>query len=131
MTDRDWSCEVANPETLREVLGTPPPPLTDYALISVHIDEREASVTLGFFAFAVPAGAAALWHAQGHNAVEFFLVCTHVENLAVDGWSTDPITAVTLDGTSVVLAGPGKRVSFEAGEIHAQAPVGRLASSAQ
>ncbi|MFD9354668.1 Imm50 family immunity protein [Streptomyces sp. NPDC060031] len=131
MTDRDWSAEVANPGTLREVLGTPPPPLTDYDLLAVHIDERAASVTLRFFAFAVPAGAAVLWHAQGHNAVEFFLVCTQVENLAVDGWSTRPITAITLDGTSVVLTGPGKQVSFEAGEIHAEAPVGLLASRSQ
>jgi hypothetical protein len=131
MTDHDWSAAVANRETLRDVLGTPPPPLTDYDLVSVHIDEREASVTLGFFAFTVPAGAADRWHAQGHKAVEFFLVCTHVESLAVDGWSTKPITALTIEGASVVLVGQGKRVSFKAGEIRAESLVGRLATRAQ
>ncbi|MCZ0991620.1 hypothetical protein [Streptomyces diastatochromogenes] len=57
MTDRDWSAEVTHRETLREVLGSPPPPLSDYDLTSVLIDERETSVTLRFFAFAVPVGA--------------------------------------------------------------------------
>jgi len=131
MTDHDWSAGVSDSGVLREVLGTPPPPLTDYDLLSVHVDEREASVTLGFFAFGVPAGAAALWQAKGHNAVEFFLVCTRVKNFAVDGWSTEPVTEITLDGGSVVLTGSGKRVLFEAGEIRAEALVGRLADRAR
>lgn len=131
MSDRDWSAEVTDPETLREVLGAPPPPLSDYDLISVLIDEREASVTLRFFAFAVPAGAADLWQARGHNAVEFVLVCIGVENFVVDGWSGWPTTVATLAGKAVVLAGQGKRLSFEAAEIRAEAPVGRLASRAQ
>lgn len=90
MSGRDWSAGVANPEALREVLGFPPPPLSDYDVTSVLIDERGASVTLRFFAFAVPAGAAELWQARGHNAVEFTLFCTGVENLEVDGWSGWP-----------------------------------------
>ncbi|MFF0837360.1 MULTISPECIES: hypothetical protein [unclassified Streptomyces] len=67
--DQDWSAELTNPETVRVVLGSPPPPLSDYELTSVLIDEREASVTLRFFAFGVPAGAAQLWQARGHNVV--------------------------------------------------------------
>ncbi|WP_158835221.1 Imm50 family immunity protein [Streptomyces sp. NRRL S-350] len=131
MSERDWSAELANPEAIREVLGSPPPPLTDYYLASVLIDEREASVTLRFSAFAVPAGAADLWQARGHNAVEFALVCIGVKNFEVDAWSGWPTTAATLAGRTVVLAGQDKRVSFETAEIRAQAPVGHLWSRAQ
>ncbi|WP_317443216.1 Imm50 family immunity protein [Streptomyces collinus] len=131
MSDRDWSAELADPETVREVLGSPPPPLSDYTLTSVLVDEREASVTLTFFAFAVPGGAAGLWQARGHNAVEFALVCTGVKNFQVDGWSGWPTTVADLTGKAVVLAGQGKRLSFEATEIRAEPPVGRLASRSQ
>ncbi|MET8630864.1 Imm50 family immunity protein [Kitasatospora sp. NPDC004669] len=131
MNERDWSAEVANPKAIREVLGAPPPPLTDYHLDSVLIDEREASVTLRFSAFAVPVGAADLWQARGHNAVEFVLVCTGVKNFEVDTWSGWPTTVASLSGRTVVLAGQDKRVSFETDEIRAQPPVGHLWSRAQ
>lgn len=131
MSGCDWSAEVANPEAIRDVLGSPPPPLPDYHLDSVLIDEREASVTLRFSAFAIPAGAADLWQARGHNAVEFVLVCVGVRNFAVDSWSGWPTTAASLGGRTVVLDGRDKRVSFEADEIRAQPPVGRLRSRAQ
>ena len=131
MSDRDWSAEVTNPETLRTVLGSIPPPLSDYELTSVLVDEREASVTLRFFAFAVPAGAAHLWQARGHNAVEFVLVCIGVKKFEVDGWSGWPTTVATLAGKTVVLADQGKHVSFQAAEIRAEAPIGRRASRAQ
>ncbi|MEW2371373.1 hypothetical protein AB0940_18710 [Streptomyces sp. NPDC006656] len=71
MSEREWSAELADPEAIRAVLGTPPPPLTGYPLESVLIDEHEASVTLWFSVFAIPAGAADLWHARGHNAEEY------------------------------------------------------------
>ncbi|MFF3918453.1 Imm50 family immunity protein [Streptomyces sp. NPDC001852] len=131
MSERDWSAEVANPEAIREVLGSPPPPLTDYHLDSVLIDEREASVTLRFSALAIPVGATALWQARGHNAVEFVLVCIGVKNFEVDTWSGWPTTVASLSGRTVVLAGQDKRVSFETDEIHAQSPVGSLRSRAQ
>ncbi|MET7286959.1 Imm50 family immunity protein [Streptomyces sp. NPDC005573] len=131
MNARDWSVEVSDPEAICEVLGSPPPPLTAYHLDSVLIDEREASVTLRFSAFMVPAGAADLWRARGHNAVEFVLVCIGVKNFEVDAWSGWPTTVATLDGGTVVLAGQDKRVSFETDEIRAQPPVGSLRSRAQ
>ncbi|WP_152648528.1 hypothetical protein [Streptacidiphilus anmyonensis] len=126
MSERDWSSELTNPEAVRGVLGSPPPPLTDYHLDSVLIDEREASVTLRFSAFAVPVGAAELWQARGHNAHEFVLVCVGVRNFEVDAWSGWPTTLARLSGGTVVLAGREKRVSFEADEIRAESPVGRL-----
>ncbi|MBV6695796.1 immunity 50 family protein [Kitasatospora aureofaciens] len=129
--DHDWSTELTSPETVRAVLGSPPPPLSDYELTSVLIDEREASVTLRFFAFAVPAGAAHLWQARGHNAVGFVLVCLGVTNFEVDAWSGWPTTTATLAGKTVVLGGQGKHVSFQAAEIRAKSPIGWLASRAQ
>ncbi|MEU9919234.1 Imm50 family immunity protein [Streptomyces sp. NPDC051001] len=131
MSDHDWSAEVTNPETVRDVLGSPPPPLTDYHLDSVLIDERAASVTLRFSAFAVPDGAADLWQARGRNAVELVLVCIGVKNFEVNGWSGWPATTATLAGNTVVLAGQDKRVSFEATEIRAECPVGRLWNRSQ
>ncbi|MCJ0874670.1 Imm50 family immunity protein [Streptomyces sp. AP-93] len=131
MITPDWSSSLVDPRAIREVLGSPPPPLTDYDLLSVHIDERESSVTLGFFAFGFPAGAAAQWEAKGHNAVEFFLICTGVEDLAVDGWSIDPFTFVSLTGSHLELGGDGNRMSFRAAHINADTPVGRLASRVQ
>ncbi|SEM59104.1 hypothetical protein [Streptacidiphilus jiangxiensis] len=131
MGECDWSAELANPETLRDVLGSPPPPLTDYHLESVLVDEREASVTLRFSDFAVPAGAADLWQERGHNAVGFVLVCVGVRNFAVDTWSGWPTTVADLGAGAVVLAGQDKRVSFETDEIRAHPPVGMLWSRAE
>ncbi|MFI6850590.1 immunity 50 family protein [Kitasatospora sp. NBC_00085] len=126
-SDPDWSAALLNPEDVRAVLGTPPPPLTDYALTTVHLDEREASATLRFFAFGVPAGAAAAWEEAGHNAVTFSLLCTGVRNLVVDGWSTDPLTGIALTADSVELSGSGKRMTFDAATITATAPTGSRA----
>ncbi|MEU2555828.1 Imm50 family immunity protein [Streptomyces sp. NPDC013313] len=129
--DQDWSAELTNPETVRVVLGSPPPPLSDYELTSVLIDEREASVTLRFFAFGVPAGAAQLWQARGHNVVGFALVCLGVTNFEVDAWSGWLTTTTTMAGKKVVLGGQGKHLSFQAAEIRAESPTGWLASRAQ
>ena len=70
--------------------------------------------------------AADLWEARGHNAVEFVLVCIGVENFEGDGWPGRPTTTATLEGNTVVLAGQEKRMRFEATEIRAERPVGRL-----
>ncbi|MFD8141651.1 Imm50 family immunity protein [Streptomyces sp. NPDC059708] len=131
MSEHDWSAEVTGSEEIRDVLGAPPPPLTDYSLESVLVDEREASVTLRFSAFGVPAGAADLWQARGHNAVEFVLVCVGVKNFQVDGWSGWPTTVARLSGGTVVIAGREKHLSFETEEIRALPPVGRLRSQAE
>ncbi|MER5641473.1 Imm50 family immunity protein [Kitasatospora sp. NPDC002227] len=131
MNEPDWSAELAYPGTIRNVFGSPPPPLTDYSLQSVLVDEREASVTLRFFAFAVPAAAAELWREHGHNSVEFVLVCTGVTDFEVTAWSGRPTTTATLTGRAVVLAGQDKHVSFQAAEIRALPPVGRLSSRAE
>lgn len=126
MSTSDWSAALADPSTVRAVLGSPPPPLTDYHLDSLLVDEREVSVTLRFSAFGVPRAAAELWRERGHNAVEFVLVCTGVTDFAVDGWSGWPTTCATLTGGDVVLVGRDRHVSFHAAEIRAEAPVGRL-----
>ena len=124
MTADDWSAHVADPTALRDVLGSPPPPLIDYRLDSVHADERESSITLGFHARAVPAGAADVWQARGHDVVAFFLVCTGVTDFVVDGWTSEPLTTAALTGGTVVLEGEVTRVSFKAGRIDAEPPRG-------
>ncbi|MER7672451.1 hypothetical protein ABTY61_28890 [Kitasatospora sp. NPDC096128] len=129
--DQDWSAELTSPETVRAVLGSPPPPLSAYELTSVLVDEREASVTLRFFAFGVPAGAVDLWEERRHNAVGFVLVCLGVTDFEVDAWSGWPTTTATLAGKRVVLGGRGKHLSFRAAEIRAEPPTGLLASRAE
>lgn len=84
-----------------------------------------------FSAFAIPDAPADLRQAHGHNAVEFVLVRTGVQNFEVDGWSGRPTTTATLARNTVALAGQDKRLSFEATEIHAESPVGRLWSRSQ
>lgn len=56
------------------------------------------------------------------------LVCIGVKNVEADGWSGRPTTAAALGGNAVVLAGQGKRVSFEATGIRAESPAGRQRS---
>ncbi|MYS20293.1 hypothetical protein GTW78_08625 [Streptomyces sp. SID4948] len=104
--------------------------MTDYELLSVHVDERRSSVTLGFFALALPAGAVAAWEARGHNAVEFFLICVGVKSFSLDGWNIDRFDRVSLAGSHVELSGEGKRMSFDVDEIRADGPTGRLAGRA-
>ncbi|WP_031071770.1 Imm50 family immunity protein [Streptomyces sp. NRRL WC-3742] len=133
MADVDWSAALADPGPVRRVLGSPPPPLTDFDLTSVLVDERRTSVTLRFFAFLVPSAAAHLWQERRHNAVEFTLVCTGVAGFAVDGWSGYPMTTATLTPRtgSVALAGRGMQITFTATGFHAEAPAGHLASHSQ
>lgn len=124
MTTDDWSDSVTNPRALRDVLGSPPPPLINYQLDFVHADERESSITLGFHSPTIPAEAADLWRARGHNAVEFSLICTKVTDFLVDGWAYEGLTTAAITGSTVVLEGAVTRVSFEAGQIHAELPRG-------
>jgi hypothetical protein len=124
MTAPDWSALLADPAPVRSVLGVPAPPLAAYELFLVHFDEREASVTLGFTAPGVPAGAVAEWTGSGHDAVEFFLVATGVDEVEVDGWSHRPATAITLTDRSAVLSGEGLRISFDWSGLRAERPRG-------
>jgi Immunity protein 50 len=124
MTTDDWSAHVANPKTLRDVLGSRPRPLLDYRLDFVHVDERESSITLGFHSRTVPDGVADLWQARGHDAVKFSLACTGVTDLVVDGWTGEPLMTATVSGSIVVLEGAVTRISFEVAQIHAEPPQG-------
>lgn len=124
MAADDWSADVANSESLRDVLGAPPPPLIGYRLDFVHADERESSITLGFSSPTVSSGAAGLWQARGYNAVEFCLVCSEVSGFVVDGWTCEPLRSAALTGRGVVLEGETTRVSFEVGRIRASPPRG-------
>ncbi|MGC5008819.1 hypothetical protein [Streptomyces sp. NBC_00353] len=51
-----------------------------------------------------------------------------MKNVEVDGWSGRPPTAAALGGNTVVLAGQGKRVSFEATGMRAESAAGRQRS---
>ncbi|MGW2397317.1 hypothetical protein ACWCYY_12260 [Kitasatospora sp. NPDC001664] len=126
MSEPDWSAALADPEVIRSVLGSPPPPLTDHRLESLLVDERGSSVTPRLSAFAVAAGAAELWRERGHNAYEFVLVCGGVSDFVVDAWSGWPLTEAVLEAGAVTLTGRDRRVSFRAEAIRAEPPVGRL-----
>ncbi|MFF1870590.1 hypothetical protein [Streptomyces sp. CB03911] len=125
----DWSALLADPAPVRDVLGVPAPPLSAYDLFSVHFDEREASVTLGFTAPGPPAAATAGQAAAGRTAVEFFLVLTGLDEVEVDGWSHRPLDSVTLAHGSAALSGHGARISFTWTGARADRPRGYLLGS--
>ncbi|MCX5212299.1 immunity 50 family protein [Kitasatospora sp. NBC_00240] len=125
----DWSALLADPAPVRSVLGVPAPPLNGYDLFSVHLDERDASVTLGFTAPGLPAAAAAEWAERGHTAVEFFLVLTGVDEVEADGWTHRPLDSITLADGSAVLSGHGTRISFTWTGAGADRPRGYLLGS--
>ncbi|MEU6235263.1 hypothetical protein [Kitasatospora sp. NPDC047058] len=120
----DWTALLADPQPVRDVLGVPVPPLTAFNLFVAHFDERDCSFTAAFEALTAPAGAAAEWAGNGHNALEFFLRFTGVTEAEVDGWSHQSTSTVTLTERSAVFAGPGHRISFAYTEVRATRPRG-------
>ncbi|MFD5317721.1 hypothetical protein [Streptomyces sp. NPDC127098] len=88
-------------------------------ITSVHIDERGRSVTVTSRRPGLPEDALADWQGRGYTAHELSVVYSGVTDLAVDGWTHEPLTswgtAELPDGRlAVTLAGPGTSVRFDA-----------------
>ncbi|CAG6397860.1 immunity 50 family protein [Streptomyces cocklensis] len=95
MDGSDWLQLTDTPEALA-LLFTRPPDLTSFDLFSIHIDERDTSLTLGFALDALPERPPAEWTEKGLNAFELFLTFEGISHLRVDGWHGSRADAVTL-----------------------------------
>ena len=88
---------------------TTPSALSGHDLFSVHFDERQRSVTLGFAT------------QGGHEAFEFFLTFTDVRNVSVHGWGPPGRKSARLERTGGLIIASveaqGSSLSFAAADM--------------
>ncbi|MEI5008341.1 Imm50 family immunity protein [Streptomyces sp. PmtA] len=118
MAISDWTGLLTDPKGLTEVFSEVPA-LSDCFLYSVHIDERETGVTLGFDTRSVPDRPRPEWLRTEFNAFEFFITFTQVTGLSLHGW--DSVTDRTAGlfrsprgGITVHVANSRESISFHA-----------------
>jgi hypothetical protein len=121
MDGSDWLRLTDNPEALAP-LYTRPPELTSFDLFSVHIDERDTSLTLGFALDSLPERPPAEWTEKGLNAFEFFLTFEGISHLHIDGWCGSHPDALTLTtgapgGIRTEIRGDGFSASWDARRV--------------
>ncbi|WP_158710978.1 Imm50 family immunity protein [Streptomyces albus] len=66
------------------------PELTGQALFSVHIDERDCRIDLGFENAGLPSRPRRAWVEQGLNAFEMHLTFFGIRDLVLEGWTGTP-----------------------------------------
>ncbi|MFE5481362.1 Imm50 family immunity protein [Streptomyces sp. NPDC056527] len=112
MGDSDWTLMVDSAEEITAAYAAPPR-LNECELFYVQIDERDASVTLGFETSVLPSSPPHAWTGRPYNAVEFYLKFMRVKELRITGWdSSARDAAVTLgrrDDGSVHVSVEGDR----------------------
>ncbi|MFF9866436.1 Imm50 family immunity protein [Streptomyces sp. NPDC013953] len=119
MGESDWTEIVGGTEAVTDAYITPPN-LNECRLYYAQIDEREASVTLGFETSALPSNPPAEWTGREYNTVEFYLKFTDVSNLRVKGWTfsaRDAHVALSVIGderVSVTVEAEGSHLGFSA-----------------
>lgn len=119
MSVSDWRGLLEDPAEAERLFAAPPD-LSGFDLFSVHIDERDGSVTLGFAVDGLPDRPPPEWVDKGLNAFEFFLAFAGVADLAVDGWSSLRKERISIEpgggprGVRVEIAGPDDSVRFTA-----------------
>ncbi|CAG6397834.1 immunity 50 family protein [Streptomyces cocklensis] len=121
MDASDWLRLTDNPESLAPFC-TRPPDLASFDLFSVHIDERDTGLTLGFALDSLPGRPPAEWTAEGLNAFEFFLTFEGIAHLHINGWSGSHADAVTLTagasgGIRTEIRGDGLSASWDARRV--------------
>ncbi|WP_308101674.1 Imm50 family immunity protein [Streptomyces sp. S07_1.15] len=105
------------------------PELTGEALFSVHIDERDSRIVLGFESAGLPSRPRREWVEQGLNAFEIHLTFFGVRDLVLEGWTGSPEHTVhfgwlgersTLAQNSAVrmeISGTGELICFTAQSV--------------
>ncbi|MDH6131532.1 hypothetical protein P3T37_000901 [Kitasatospora sp. MAA4] len=120
MTAPDWTELVAGTADLVQLFHGPVP-LAEFDLLGLLVDERaDSGITVGFATTEVPGAAASPLFEGGVNALEFFLVFSHVEELDIHGWDhtglhTYDIRQAGSGPLSVRLTGDHSTVAFTAG----------------
>ncbi|GAA2450472.1 Imm50 family immunity protein [Streptomyces lavendulocolor] len=118
MGESDWTAILRSAEILRAAYPTPPDP-SECTLQYFQIDEREASVTVGFVTLQLPSRPPADWEGKKYNTVEFYLRFTNVKRLRVAGWDftirdAEVSVSRSSEGIQVALASEGSHIHFAA-----------------
>jgi hypothetical protein len=120
MGESDWTAILGSAEILMDAYPSPPDP-SECTLQYFQIDERGASVTLGFETRHLPSQPPADWADKRYNTVEFYLQFTNVKKLRVAGWDftvRDAEVSVSRsdEGIQASLASEGSHIQFVAGQ---------------
>ncbi|MEW2522925.1 Imm50 family immunity protein [Actinacidiphila alni] len=100
-----WPLLLEDPAAITEFFGSAPD-LAAFRLISLHADERDSGVTVGFERYGLPDRPTAQWREQGFNAFQFSLQLDRVTDLRISAWHGTPPETINL--TSAESA-PGVR----------------------
>ncbi|MFG2297742.1 Imm50 family immunity protein [Streptomyces sp. NPDC048603] len=111
---RSWPGELA------ELYDAPPDPGA-CRMFSVHVDERDASVTLGFETGLLPARPRPEWAGTAYNTFVFSMVFRAVADLRVRGILADAEREMSLEPgpegrLEVSVTGSSRSVTFTAGD---------------
>ncbi|MEU4267962.1 Imm50 family immunity protein [Streptomyces sp. NPDC026092] len=112
MGDSDWTLITDSAEAITDAYARPPR-LNECELFYVQIDERDASVTLGFETSVLPSSPPPAWTGRTYNAVEFYLKFMRVKELRITGWDSSARDSVVMldrrDDESVRVSVDGER----------------------
>jgi hypothetical protein len=103
---RQWPLLLDDPVPMTDLFGTVPD-LAAFRLISLHADERDTGVIVGFERYGLPDRPPAEWHEKGLNAFQFPLFHHQVTDLRIAAWDGTAPEAVAL-----APAVPGQGVRF-------------------
>ncbi|MEV8531993.1 Imm50 family immunity protein [Streptomyces sp. NPDC051211] len=111
--------ELSGPNELSELFGGGPPALGDCLLFSVHIDERDTSVTLGFETRELPTRPKAEWAGTVYNTFVFSVLFPRVAGLSLRGILAEEHREVSLTPApegriAVSVTGPHRSLEFTA-----------------
>ncbi|MFJ7154394.1 Imm50 family immunity protein [Streptomyces sp. NPDC101118] len=111
-----------------------PPGLAECRLFSVHVDERDVSVTLRFETSALPDRPRPAWTGRPYNTFCFSLLFSGVaalrlRGLLADGESETSLRPTEDDRLAVTVAGPHRLIEFTAATATLAAPEVRLHGS--
>jgi hypothetical protein len=106
----------------------------DLGITSIHIDERNRSVTITSRHEGLPNDAPAEWRERGFNSYEQTVVYSTVDGLDIDGWDYRPATTWTSTNLpdsriAVTLTGPGTSVLFHADALPRHSRQGLLSGA--
>ncbi|MGW4162809.1 Imm50 family immunity protein [Streptomyces sp. NPDC004788] len=97
-----WISLLADAGGLDHIYKGHPPTLTSVRLHAVEISREGPSLSLRFDLSAYPENPPAKWAAQGYNTVQVTFVMGGLRDVLLDGFATDPVVDITLDGADGV-----------------------------
>ncbi|MGW1510512.1 Imm50 family immunity protein [Streptomyces sp. NPDC002394] len=124
MDASEWTAIVGSTDEIKDLYATPPNLGSECDLFYAHIDERGASVTLGFETSVAPSNPPAAWTGEKYNTLEFYLRFTGVKGLRSIGWDSGvrhaEITLSRCEGEGVRVSVEGVRsyLDFTASHSH-------------